>query len=243
MWLILVINCVHSFFFTGESISKDVPNLRVSKYDSYIRKLKAGQSINKIIGRKVSASQRIRDIISQQIQLKQGGGSGHEGEAGSKEGVDAEAIEAAILESEGLAQREFAAAASAAAAAAAAAASASDPQLHLDPQRSSNYEYFMSKFNKGEALPRYSLGDGVASTSSNSSTSAISPPPGMDDSSIDDPQDGETGWLRRDGRLQRVLRTQRQHPQEVSPGDWEEWSGFRGGQWEGDQVRHSVDVV
>lgn len=160
----------------------------MSKYDSYIRKLKAGQSINKIIGRKVSASQRIRDIISQQIQLKQGGGSGHEGEAGSKEGVDAEAIEAAILESEGLAQREFAAAASAAAAAAAAAASASDPQLHLDPQRSSNYEYFMSKFNKGEALPRYSLGDGVASTSSNSSTSAISPPPGMDDSSIDDPR-------------------------------------------------------
>ena len=51
-----------------------MPNLRVSKYDSYIRKLKAGHSIDKVIGRRTSASQKIRDIISSQIQRKHGNG-------------------------------------------------------------------------------------------------------------------------------------------------------------------------
>ncbi len=49
-----------------------MPNLRVSKYDSYIRKLKAGHSIDKVIGRRTSASQKIRDIISSQIQRRHG---------------------------------------------------------------------------------------------------------------------------------------------------------------------------
>ena len=65
-----------------------MPNLRVSKYDSYIRKLKAGHSIDKVIGRKTSASQKIRDIISSQIQRKHhNGGSGPAGEKEKPMGI------------------------------------------------------------------------------------------------------------------------------------------------------------
>ncbi|XP_071476914.1 uncharacterized protein [Diadema antillarum] len=159
----------------GESISKDVPNLRVSKYDSYIRKLKAGQSINKIIGRKVSASQRIRDIISQQIQLKQGGVGGHGNENGSKEDAEAEALEAAILENSGFGRTDYSAVAAAAAASASSAAAAA---LNLDPKSGgpSKYDYYVSKLRKGEGLSPYTVLEGLASTSSGSSNSAISPP-------------------------------------------------------------------
>ena len=61
-------NIYFIFNYAGQAI--DYSAHRISKYDSYIRKLKAGEAIHKVIGRRQSASQKIRDIISTQIHRK-----------------------------------------------------------------------------------------------------------------------------------------------------------------------------
>ncbi|XP_038076204.1 zinc finger protein castor homolog 1-like isoform X2 [Patiria miniata] len=121
---------------------------RISKYDSYIRKLKAGEAIHKVIGRRQSASQKIRDIISTQIHRKHE----HSGDAAQmSEEQHSEVTDEMPSE-------------------------AFNPVVnnHIKTSKyASKYDYYLNKLRNGEDVNPYEiiLPDHVASTSGSETTS------------------------------------------------------------------------
>ncbi|XP_022090253.1 zinc finger protein castor homolog 1-like isoform X2 [Acanthaster planci] len=126
---------------------------RISKYDSYIRKLKAGEAIHKVIGRRQSASQKIRDIISTQIHRKHEQGS--DGAPGDEE-EDNEIVSEKTAE-------------------------AFNPIVnnHIKTSKyASKYDYFLNKLRKGDDVNPFEITlSNAASTSGSETTSNSGPSP------------------------------------------------------------------
>ncbi|XP_071805727.1 zinc finger protein castor homolog 1-like isoform X2 [Asterias amurensis] len=117
---------------------------RISKYDSYIRKLKAGEAIHKIIGRRQSASQKIRDIISTQIHRKYEHGEALPGSEDSASEVSPKAYNLA-----------------------------SNNHVTTSSKYASKYDYFLNKLHKGEDINPFEINlQDVASTSGSSSSTS-----------------------------------------------------------------------
>lgn len=57
----------------GESISHDIPNARISKYDSYIHQLNQGNSIEKVIGKRELESHKLSEELSSHMKGQRGG--------------------------------------------------------------------------------------------------------------------------------------------------------------------------
>ncbi|XP_071840384.1 zinc finger protein castor homolog 1-like isoform X3 [Apostichopus japonicus] len=63
----------------GESISHDIPNTRISKYDSYIHQLNQGNSIEKVIGKREMENQKTLDDINLHLKQKLSSPNGSRG--------------------------------------------------------------------------------------------------------------------------------------------------------------------